>query len=91
MTKYQLRVEIDLTRFLDDLTAAIEKALSTQIPASMILNNREKIRNALKEVLNQEIAFNDTCGLSLACKEAVLYPPWSPEAEKIRAEEKKKI
>jgi len=54
------------------------------------LQSREKIRNALKEVLQQEIALNDTCGLSLACKEAVLYPPWSPEAEKILSEEKKK-
>jgi len=90
VTKYQLRVEIELTRFLDDLTTAIEKALSTEISPSQILQSREKIRNALKEVLQQEIALNDTCGLSLACKEAVLYPPWSPEAEKILSEEKKK-
>ncbi|MFN4182542.1 MAG: hypothetical protein ACK4G3_05005 [bacterium] len=90
MAKYQLRVEISLDDFQRKLVGAVEKAVSeVQVPWTDELAQR--VEQGISEVLAQVMMLDATCGLSLFCKEAVVVPAFSEEAEKLREELKRPV
>lgn len=86
MSRYQLKVEFPMEQFLDDLGAAVEKSLAgAKLQVTPAL--RADLRSKLKGVLEKEMLYDATCGLSLACKEGVLVEPFSQEAAQLQREE----
>ena len=86
MSKYVLKVEFPVDQFLDDLEESIEATLS-RLSVAVTPDLRNELRKGLKDVVSKEMMFDATCGLSVACKEAVLVEPFTPEAEQLKREE----
>ncbi|MHA2610274.1 MAG: hypothetical protein V2G48_01385 [bacterium JZ-2024 1] len=90
MPKYQLRVEISLDDFQRKLVEAVEKALK-EIGVPWTGELAERVDRGINEVLAEVMMLDATCGLSLFCKEAVVVPAFSEEAEKLREELKRPV
>ena len=90
MAKYQLRGEISLDDFQKSLREEMEKALKEEgIPWTEELAQR--VDRGIHEVLARVMMLDATCGLSLFCKEAVVVPAFSEEAERLREELKRPL
>lgn len=69
MSRFLLRFDLTLNNLLDQLEGKIEDVIQKEHEVSLSDVSKKKIREAIREVLSQDMLQSDLCGFSIYCSE----------------------
>lgn len=87
MPRYKIVFEKTVDDLLKDLCDMVNNIIEKQAEKSLTMEQlRIEMRKGIMEVLKLDIGVSDSCGLSIACQEEELLPPWSEEEDRLKQE-----
>ena len=86
MSALRLKLDISADEFLAHLTEAVYRIALHHHFQKTFIDVALELQQVLREVIRQDMAVIDACGLHAVCQEATEYEPWSEIAERIYEE-----
>lgn len=87
MPRYKIVFEKTIDDLLNDLCDMVNNIIEKQAEKNLTKEQvKTEMRKGIKEVLKLDIGVSDSCGLSIACQEEELLPPWSAEEDRLKKE-----
>lgn len=91
MAKVQLKRQVRLDVFLDELVAAAVTCGEVAGGGTDAPESRRELEHGLRarfrDILRMDMEVGEQCGLSILCQESAAHEPWSKEAERALRED----